>query len=201
MCIILDLLICSKELFINKKGVVPFRNALFGVILFTIGIAALPMLVPKFMEMVSYLGTRIYQIWNPTEGNESSAVHFSYYQLLPEILTNIPILNVLFGSGMGTSGYRFTQFNGQYPGQIWIVESDFTDMLLSRGIVGWFLHYYFIVKTACKLLKNNYTKEMLYLLVLTICGIVYNNQFLWVIILEFAMYSQVKNKNTLKNTN
>ena len=149
---------------------------------------ASPIVFPKVWELVTYLLQRLYQAKNPSLGNESSAVHLSYYTLLPRILSNIPLHEVIFGSGIGTSGWRFTQFNGQYPDMIWTVESDFTNILLSTGIVGLLLHIAFLCLLTRRLKKHGKTGWICTVWVLAICGFVYANQFLWVFLVELMLY-------------
>ena len=115
-------------------------------------------------------------------------MHLSYYTLLPKILTGIPLIEVIFGSGVGTSGYRFTQFNGQYPDKIWTVESDFTNILLSTGLVGLLLHFAFLVLLTRRLARQGETGWICILWVLAVCGFVYSNQFLWVFLVELMLY-------------
>ena len=151
-------------------------------------LVASPIILPKVRELIEYLLLRLYQARNPSVGNESSAVHLSYYLLLPRILTNIPLLEVIFGSGIGTSGYRFTQFNGQYPDMIWTVESDFTNILLSTGFVGLVLHIVFLCLLSRRLKRQGKGSWLCTIWVLFICGFVYANQFLWVFLVELMLY-------------
>lgn len=184
----LDALMFIKRTLVNRKCAVRHKVAayimlgVFGVVLIS------PILFPKLWEMVQYLLLRLYQIQNPTAGNESSAVHFNYYKNLPYILQNIPLREVLFGSGLNTSGYRFSFFFGQYADSIWTVESDFVNSALSRGIIGALLQYAFLFKTAWRTCRTKQSGLTAFIVVLLVSGLIYDNQFLWVQLLGFMLY-------------
>lgn len=172
----------DRQCGIPKKIAAWLMTAMLALLLLS------PLVLPKVWAIVEYLLLRLHQATNPTAGNVSSAVHLSYYTLLPKILTHIPLLEVIFGSGIGTSGYRFTQFNGQYPDKIWTVESDFTNILLSLGVLGLLLHIVFLVLLTRRLAKQKQTSWICFLWVLAVCGFVYSNQFLWVLLVELMLY-------------
>ena len=174
---------------LTRQCSVPRKLAAWIMAAVCLLLLASPIVFPKVWELVEYLLLRLYQATNPSLGNESSAVHLSYYTLLPKILTHIPQWEVIFGSGIGTSGYRFTQFNGQYPDMIWTVESDFTNILLSTGVVGLVLHGCFLVLLTRRLLRQKQLGWICTLWVLAVCGFVYSNQFLWVFLVELMLYS------------
>lgn len=159
---------------------------------------AMPLIFPKIKEMIEYLLLRLYQINNPSYGNESSAVHFNYYRLLPQILIGISPLCALFGSGIGTSGHWFSVFENQYPDAIWIVESDPVNIILSQGLLGATLHYLFIFYCIWQLFRRQQNYRAFFLLVLFICGFVYNNQLLWVLLVELMMYCQARSPQSIR---
>lgn len=188
MCIGLDVLrFCWQTL---RSPGVSLSKRIAAYILVGIGCACivLPFVFPKIWEMIEYLLLRIYQISNPSYGNESSAVHFNYYRHLPYILSNISPLEAFLGSGFNTSGYRFSYFFNQYSQSIWTVESDFVNITLSKGLLGCILHYCFLINLAVRLKKTGQTARICTLLVLLLCGFVYDNQFIWVLLVEFMMY-------------
>lgn len=167
---------------ISRKVMIYAVFGVFGLLLVS------PILLPKVWEMAEYLFLRIYQIWNPSYGNESSTVHFNYYKNLPHILRNIPIQQMLFGSGLNTSGYRFTQFFGQYAESVWTVESDFVNGILNKGLIGIILQYWFLFTLCHRLRKTGQAKLAKFVLVLIISGFIYDNQFIWVLLLEYLLY-------------
>lgn len=188
LCVGIDAVLFIWRTLTTKDCGVPKKIAAWLVTALCLLLVASPILLPKVRSVLDYLLLRLYQAKNPSLGNESSAVHLSYYTLLPLILTSIPLREVLFGSGIGSSGWRFTQFNGQYPDKIWTVESDFTNILLSLGIVGLLLHIALFVLLIRRLAKEKQTGWICTLLVLVVCGIAYSNQFLWVLLVELMLY-------------
>lgn len=184
----LDLLVFIKHVLYDNRSSVLRKTAVY-IILGCGGVLLIsPILFPKLQEVVEYLLLRFYQIQNPSLGNESSAVHFNYYRNLPHILANIPLPEALFGSGIATSGYRFSSFYGQYPGEIWVVESDFVDAVLSRGIIGALIQYSLLLRIAWRMLQRKQTWISCILLILLFSGFIYDNQFLWVQLLEYLLY-------------
>lgn len=200
LCIGLDCLLFIQRTLKDRQCSIPRKTAAW--ILSAVGVFCLvsPLVVPKVWELVEYLLLRFQQAGNPSVGNESSAVHLSYYTLLPLILANIPLAEVILGSGIGTSGYRFTFFNGQFPDKIWTVESDFTNILLSTGIIGLLLHAVFLCLLIRRLKKQKETAWICILLVLIPCGFAYANQFLWVLLVELMLYCTLAHPKTEGDT-
>lgn len=192
LCLGVDVLLFLGRTLTVQKGSLRRRTAAWIMAAACVLLLLFPVVFPKVREIVGYLLLRLYQATNPSEGNESSAVHLSYYTLLPLILTNISLPEVVFGSGVGTSGYRFTQFNGQYPDKIWTVESDFTNILLSTGFVGLALQLVFLLLLTRRLAKQGEIGWICILCVLTACGFVYANQFLWVFLVELMLYCSLR---------
>ena len=184
----LDLVMFAKRTLCDQHCAIRYKVAVYGMLGVFGLLAVSPILLPKLWEVFQYLFQRIYQIWNPSYGNESSTVHFNYYRNLPYILRNIPVQEVLFGSGLNTSGYRFTQFFGQYAQSIWTVESDFVNAFLNKGILGGVLQYAFLCTLIGRLRKTRQTKTACFILVLIVSGFIYDNQFMWVLLLEYLLY-------------
>ncbi len=155
-------------------------------------IALSPLILSKLWEMARYLALRFWQIQNPTPGHESSAVHVNYYRNLPEILSRIPGILCLLGSGIGTSGHWYTRFYGQYPDMVWVAESDLVDGVLSKGILGAVLQYGFILHIAICAAKQKQWEIASFLAVLLVSGFAYGNQFLWVQLLELMLYCRLR---------
>lgn len=184
----LDFLSFSKRTLSDNRCAISRKITVYAVLGAFVLLLVSPILLPKVWEMAEYLFLRIYQIWNPSYGNESSTVHFNYYRHLPHILKNIPIQEALFGSGLNTSGHRFTQFFGQYAESIWTVESDFVNGILNKGIFGILLQYGFLFVLFFRSRKNGHKEIGRFILVLILCGFIYDNQFIWVLLLEYLLY-------------
>lgn len=196
LCVFFSVLVFCKRILRSSDHTIAYKTVsvilagIFGAIVIS------PLLIPKAWGVISYLLERLYQIAHPSPGHESSAVHFNYYRFLPDILSQLPAHQILAGSGIGTSGYRFTQFLYQFPDAIWIVESDPVNLILSQGILGCLLHYLFIGFTAWRLVRRGHSNLACALAVLVVCGFAYNNQFLWVQLVEFMLYCSVLYPNS-----
>ncbi len=184
----LELLLFAKRTLCDRHCSIRRKVAVYAMLGAVGLLVTSPILLPKLWGVFEYLFLRIFQIWNPSLGNESSAVHFNYYRNLPYILRNIPFQEVLFGSGLNTSGYRYTQFFGQYAESVWTAESDFVNAFLSKGIIGGILQYTFLFTLFGRLLKTRRTNIACFVLVLMVSGFIYDNQFVWVLLLEYLLY-------------
>lgn len=192
----LNFLIFTKQTLLDRHSSFKRKIAVYAILFCGAFLLISPILIPKVQETVQYLFQRIYQIQNPSLGNESSAVHFNYYRNLPQILRGIPLQEVLFGSGLNTSGYRFTQFFNQYASSVWVVESDFVDAVLSRGIVGMLLQYGLLIRLAWRSAMQKRTSLACFIIILLVCGFIYDNQFLWVQLSIFIMYCSTYTHST-----
>ena len=126
-----------------------------------------------------------------TEGGNSSATHFSYYLRLGEIYEQTDIVTILFGYGIGCSGVPYSMYFNQYTDQIWVVESDFINLLLSQGLFGFIAFYVLFISIIVKCAKRS-KQAAVFLLILLICGVTYNLQYNWVILVELMMYTMSK---------
>ena len=200
LCVGVDVLLFVWRTLTDRQCGVPKKIAAWIMAGVSAALLLAPVVFPKVWEILQYLLLRLYQAKNPSLGNESSAVHLSYYTLLPKIVTNIPLHEVIFGSGIGTSGYRFTQFNGQYPDKIWTVESDFTNILLSTGLIGLLLQLAFLILLTRRLANDRQIGWICTLWVLFVCGFVYSNQFLWVFLVELMLYCTLRHPEHKEET-
>lgn len=144
-------------------------------------------------EIINYVIVRISDA-TTNKADNSSVVHFLYYKNLPAIISNMDFLHILFGTGMGTSGQHYTWFNGQYANMgAWVVESDYIDILLSQGIIGFMVNAYLLIRIIVLSKKYKYWENIAFIIVIAFVGIMYNLQFNWVIIFEMAMLILTKN--------
>lgn len=154
----------------------------------------------KISELVGYMLMRIADATS-NKADNSSVVHFLYYKNLPVIIKKMNIVNVLFGTGFGTSGQHYVWFNGQYADMgAWVVESDYINILLSQGIVGIILWGYILTKIIILSIKYNYWENIAFVLIVAFVGIMYNIQFTWFIIIEFAFLLLTKREVRVFNS-
>ena len=109
---------------------------------------------------------------------------FSY----PLIIKNSTVLQTLLGYGEGCSGYPFTQLYGQALSySSWSVESDFINILISRGVFGFVAFYSFLTSAIWKGIKVN-KKYGIVLSIFLLQGITYNIQTDGVFFIEVLLY-------------
>ena len=78
---------------------------------------------------------------------------------------------------------------------MWVVESDPVNELLSTGILGAIAHYSLLLVTMVRLRKAERGKHQYWMIpVLVAAGVLYNNQFIWVKMLEMMWYFRSKNQ-------
>ena len=124
----------------------------------------------------------------------STAAHLGYYQDYFKILKMSSVSQIFFGYGYGCSGYTITELYGRYAGQgTWAIESDFVNILVSRGILGFLGYYGFLIYIMIKGIKID-KRYFLFLLIIIIQGFGYNIQFDYLLLVESLLYMCVKNK-------
>ena len=129
------------------------------------------------------------------KADNSSVVHFLYYRNLIPIIQNESVIHLLFGTGFGTSGLHYTLFNGQYSNMSsWVVESDLINIFLNQGIIGFLLWGYLLARIVYLSKKYRYWKNIAFVICISLVGVLYNIQFTWFIIVEFAILVLTKNK-------
>ena len=122
------------------------------------------------------------------KSDNSSVTHFMYYQNLPQLIySKNSFLTNLFGYGIACSGFPFSYFYGQYIGEVWVVESDYVNIFLSQGILGFAVFYFVLITIAIKVCSQS-KKSRVFFPVIFLAGIMYNVQFNWVILFEFMIF-------------
>lgn len=174
---------------------------LYALIIFVIAFMCMIIYKNKIVEIFKYILMRIMDSTSNKAGN-SSVVHFLYYKNLLPILKNMDIIDILFGTGFGTSGQHYTWFNGQYANfSSWVVESDYVNILLSQGFIGMIVWICLLAKIVILSIRYKYWENISFVLVVAFIGIMYNIQFTWFIIVEFAILILTKNKIRVFNFN
>ncbi len=174
-------LMIQKEIF-NHLTMTKFFAGVFAVLV-VVSIFATTNLGTQIVENVARLIGRI----NGTNITMSTVVHRSYYSLLPQVIKNSTVGQVLFGYGPGCSGLAITRINGQYSLLgTWVVESDYMNILYGYGAFGLFFYFAWIIsKVTQKGSKQSFFIE--FLIPLLIAGITYNVQYYWVVFTILVM--------------
>lgn len=119
--------------------------------------------------------------------DSSTSAHLGYIVNLPTVFAHGDIIRFLFGYGINTSGYAYSAVTGQYADQIWIVESDITNILLNVGLVGFLVFYFWLIRNVAHLFveKSQLAPAML---VIILMGVTYNLQYPWMIFIELIIF-------------
>ncbi|MEO1768386.1 O-antigen ligase family protein [Candidatus Enterococcus ferrettii] len=138
---------------------------------------------------------RIVHLWvrlMDPQSDSSTSAHLGYYSDYLKVLNESPMFQALFGYGEGTSGYPITVMYNRYTtlGN-WSVESDIINLLISRGIVGFVLFYYFIFYIALKGMKIDF-RYFVVVVSIFVQGFGYNVQWDYVFFLEILMFCSIK---------
>lgn len=197
ICFLFEAIRYLQELI--KKYKISYRSILrtmIIVICFGIGVIFL-----KNSKLVSYIIFRSNNIWSRIISaytrvgmNNSTNMHLSYYLNLPSVLKRNGVLAFLFGIGFDSSGYPYYELFGYYPTlKTWIVESDPINFLVGRGMIWTSFYYSLLFRIANKGMHITY-RFWACVYALLFCGILYNNQFLWVEFLVFILLIAVNMK-------
>ena len=117
-------------------------------------------------------------------------LHFLYYLWIPEILSKMPYLNILFGYGLGCSGYAYSHYKDVYVNSgPWIPENDFCSSLFGIGVIGLLAQYVWYLYSMHKRKKNS--KDYMVLLMIFFAGFMYAYINSWVLVV--AMFCMTGN--------
>lgn len=134
-----------------------------------------------------------------TEG--SASIHTRYLTSIPEIMGRSKIMHILFGYGLGNSGYPFTTFLGQWSWLdigAWVVECEYVNWIWSTGIFGFLLMLSWILYYIYKMLKDGrYNRYLLFLLIILAQGFFYNIIFNWCLITIMCIIVVFENKRRI----
>ena len=131
----------------------------------------------------------------------SSYLHFRYYTYLPELIRKSNIFQILLGCGYECSGLPFSKYLGQYTTlNDWIVESDYINLLVGRGIIWTSIYYFWLIQIFNKGRKIS-AKNILFTAVVLIAGVFYNNQFWWFFLFEIILSQSIQSDLDLWSCN
>lgn len=191
LCVSFDIIAWLIQCLKKKQIVMKKKYVLAIVCLVVVVFVAGKTIAPYVDNAITSIVERFAQI---NTGYGSSAVHFMYYENFIDMIRTTDAGRVLLGYGRGCSGYPFSEFNGHFANQIWVVESDILDFFWAHGLIGAVLFFVFFVRNMYMCAKHRLGyKYLLLQIVIIICGIAYNQQFLWMIFFEFMIYIAIKN--------
>lgn len=187
LAILLDSGITSFATKINKKRFFQvFRLIFVGIV-----VAIIAYIVsPKVKEIVDEAIISLVE-WQATT---SGGTHFNYLRYLPNIISKEPLINKLFGYGIGSSGYPYMKY---YYSEFWAFttawcpESDIINMVFGLGVLG-FVTYYFILFRNIKNEKNKDIKNLF--ICVAVGGIFYIYYGTWIFVLLIMCSEKLSKK-------
>lgn len=154
-------------------------------------------IISYFINHVMRVINRINSAFTNININNSTMLHLRYYTAYPLILSKYSLMDALFGVGFECSGYPFTELFGQYASlKSWHVESDLINFLVGRGII-WSISHYVLLCVIFIKGRRISPKYAMMILVLICCGILYNNNFLWVEFLIYIIFIAISNNHNI----
>lgn len=145
-----------------------------------------------FLNSLSHLFERLQD--TPTATDGSNFLHMRYYTAYFYIASQTEVFTNLFGYGYRYSGYPFTHYFGQYAYlENWSVESEPMKLLYGTGIVGAVVYYTWMIRPMLKARTLDYNYLILFSTII-FCGIFYDNQFSWVVIVEILIIECIERK-------
>ena len=161
------------------KKSLPIHRIVIIIFVTILVIGAFYFLFPYIFDEVQRLLDRI-----GSSTDESTYLHKRYYTSVFHVFANSKPYDILFGCGYHQSGLVFSRLFNQFTTTTsWSVESDPMDYLYGNGIVGFTLFYTFLISNLIKSWSSDY-KLFCFYAVIIICGVAYNCQFEWVMMLE-----------------
>lgn len=122
------------------------------------------------------------------EKTTSGLSHLGYIILLPQIIKNMSLRNLLFGYGYSASGLPYTiLFPQTFQNKltIWSVENEYINCFIGLGVIGFLLYFILIVKTFL-IVKDIRIKLLIGCFL--VGGMFYVYSGTWIIFLIFLCY-------------
>lgn len=151
-------------------------------------------------DKIAGLFDRLGQVLQPGEiEDKSTYLHARYYSYYPNIVEKQNVFENLFGLGYECSGYPYTKYLDQFTSlNDWIPETDYMNFIIGRGWIWTLLYYFWMLKGSFKARRVS-PFYLLFTLIVMMCGVMYNNQFFWVVIAEMIMIEAGKQEKNIWN--
>lgn len=144
----------------------------------------------RLFNMVNHVLKRLLDARTGNFTDGSTFTHTRYYTSIFRVISNISIINTIFGFGIGCAGVPFVQIFNQYADLVYVPESDVITYLYDLGIIGVTFMYIFFTKIMIigKKVDCNYFTFMFAIL---IAGFFYGMQLNWVLLLEWIFMDYI----------
>lgn len=175
----------------NPKGLRIKKATMVALLLMAVG-GGIVLLTTDLLESLLSSVTYLYQRLFGDIGDTSTEAHLGYYLDYFKILKTSTPMQILFGYGEGCSGYPITVMYDRYAGvDNWSIESDVVNLIVSRGIAGFLLYYWFLFYIAFKGLRRD-PRYFAFMFPVLVQGFGYNVQWDYVFLIELVMYMTLK---------
>ena len=191
MMLCIAVVVARKAIIIMRKKKIERIKTLCVIVVAVIGllVAYRLGLIEAIFEKLFTIVERVFGL---TNDHGSGEAHKRYYTAIMDVLNISSWPQILFGYGIGCSGYPFTILFNQYVEHAsWAVESDIMDIFYSRGVMGFVGYYGMLAYIAIKGFKVNY-KYTVITCIIAIGGITYNVQFDWMFMINLLLMYFVK---------
>lgn len=181
-CIVLLVInaLYTRKYNINRKQICVFLTI--------IAVFFLVILTTNFGEKLSSVLTNLWTRLFGAEKDASTEAHLGYYSDYFKIVKMSSVFQILFGYGIGCSGYTITSMYGRYlDGGTWAIECDYVNIIVSRGVIGFVIYYSFLLRIMIKGYKIDH-RYGIFILTLLFQGFGYNIQFDYLLLIELVMY-------------
>jgi hypothetical protein len=167
-------------------------------------IVGLPVLIAtgKMTSITSAIQKTISFFSRETLTRQASAIiHLRYLTSLFDVARFAGPVKILFGYGIGCSGYPFTALYQQYNTAgfgAWVVECDVINQLWSTGLLALVIRYIWYIKYARKAFIID-KKTFCYFVAYFVEGFLYNVTFNWAFIMLICMFIVLNNGNPISS--
>ncbi len=172
------------------------------LVVFGIIVVGVPILLAtgKMESITSAIQKTISYFSRDTLTRQASAIiHLRYLTSVFDVARFAGITKILFGFGIGCSGYPFTVLYQQYNTVdfgTWVVECDIINQLWSTGLIALIVRYVWYIKYAKSAFKID-KKLFCFFIAFFVEGLVYNVTFNWSFIMLVCMFILVHNKQPI----
>ena len=191
------ILACCYVACSNRKKMVSKKKIYRIIAIFFVSFVAIALLLmvnrdifDRLFNMVNHLLKRLSDASTGNFTDGSTFTHTRYYTSVFRVISNISIINTIFGFGIGCAGVPFVQIFNQYADLVYVPESDVITYLYDLGIIGVAFMYMFFIRIMIigKKVDCNYFTFMFTIL---ISGIFYGIQLNWVLLLEWIFMDYI----------
>lgn len=190
VCVIICL--CLQFFFCIYRGPVTIKKNELILLLVMMVVAIIAGCTLDLFSVLAEAIVRLVVRLMDINSDASTAAHFAYFADYSIIAEKIPAYQLLFGTGLGSSGYQYSLLYERYTDLAnWAVECDVVDILVSKGFFGFLVHYGLLAYIAIKGAKIDF-RYLVFVLPIIIGGIGYNIQFDYVLMIEMVFYTCIK---------